>query len=237
MNTETFVCKKHCNNSNAPVFIKTFCFIIFVLFFIVIIYNFQIVPKLIPFAKSKATTDITLAVQRSIRNTVKEEHMNFVSIKYGENNAVTSLEINSKSIAKINSVITEKLIEELCNQEKLTVSIPVGSILGGAIFSGKGPNINVKIAISPKITCNIKSEFKECGINQTLHRVVANLNITAFALLPFSSQEINISTDYCLAETVIIGKVPDAYTKINRLDDELQESDIDDIYDFGATLQ
>ena len=55
--------------------------------------------------------------------------------------------------------------------------------------------------------------------------------------MPMSTQTMNVTTKYCVAETVIVGEVPDAYTKINRLDDELSESDIDDIYDFGATLK
>jgi len=36
--------------------------------------------------------------------------------------------------------------------------------------------------------------------------------------------------------TVIVGDVPDAFTQIVRLTDDITESDIDDIFDFGAEL-
>ena len=64
--------------------------------------------------------------------------------------------------------------------------------------------------------------------------MVARVEAEVYALIPAATQKFTVKADYCIAETVIIGKVPDAYTKINRFADDIAESEIDDIYDFGA---
>lgn len=202
-----------------------------------LIYNIQIIPAIIPFAKAQTTTEITMILQGIIQDAVKSnDYNNFVKLNYKENGEVVSLETNTANISTTTSIITKNAISKLCTKERLTVSIPLGTLSGDAFFIGRGPDINIKLAVSKKITTNIENEFFECGINQTLHRIIACIETEVYILLPFSPQKINVSTECCIAETIIVGKVPDAYTKINRVDDELAESDIDDIYDFGATL-
>ena len=58
-----------------------------------------------------------------------------------------------------------------------------------------------------------------------------------YILIPAAPQKITVTAEYRIAETVIVGKVPDAYTKINRFADDIAESEIDDIYDFGASAE
>jgi hypothetical protein len=45
-----------------------------------------------------------------------------------------------------------------------------------------------------------------------------------------------LTQTYCVAETLIVGEVPDALTQINRLTEEISEEEIDDVNDFGAKL-
>ena len=203
-----------------------------------LIYNFQIVPSLIPLTVAQTTSDVTYEIQKIISECVaKGYYDDIVTLKYNSNGGVVSLETNAGKIALLTSEITKSVLSSIGKTSKLIVAIPLGNLTGGAIFTGKGPDINIKLLLSPKINCRIENEFNESGINQTLHRIVAVVETDVYALVPAKKQNIKVETRYCIAETVIIGDVPDAYTKINRLDDELSESDIDDIYDFGATLQ
>ncbi len=211
--------------------------VVFICLSLTLIYNFQIIPALIPFAKANISTEITKTMQSVVKNCIESGgYTDFVRLSYSTDGNVTALETNYESIALINSRLTESATKILCDNDLLTVRIPLGTLSGGAILAGKGPDIKIKVKISPKITTAIENEFYESGINQTLHRIVAKINVKTYALLPMSTREIEVPTEICLAETVIVGKVPDAYTKINRHDNELEESDIDDIYDFGATL-
>ena len=234
MQVNSFSCRQYKSNPLK----KVVTLIVFITITICVIYNMQIIPAIIPFVEAQVSREVTMRMHKEIKNCVAgNDYADLVSLKYNENGDVVSLETKMANISVLNTNITEKTIESLCNLESFTVSIPIGNITGGAIFSGKGPKININVMVSPKVTCRFENEFYESGINQTLHRIYAVTEAEVFALVPMRTQAIQVSSKYCITETVIVGKVPDAYTKINRLDDELSESDIDDIYDFGATLQ
>jgi len=106
-----------------------------------------------------------------------------------------------------------------------------------ALLGGKGPDVRVKLAVSQKITCAVRGDFTESGINQTLHRVFLRVTVEVCALLPGAVQTFSVPTDVCVAETVIIGKVPEAYTRIDRFASDVTETEIDDISDYGAQGQ
>lgn len=237
MQSETFSCCSRRKHKSLRLFKKAICFLLFICLSLILIYNFQLIPTLIPFVRAHATTLITLEMQKIIGECVATgDYSDFTTLEYGADNTVVSLKTNAASIAKLSSSIAETAILKLSENDRLCVSIPAGNLTGGAIFTGKGPDIDISLAVSKKITCHFENEFYERGINQTLHRIVAKVETEVYALVPMSHQSITVVTEYCIAETVIVGKVPEAYTKINRLDEEIEESDIDDIYDFGAVL-
>ena len=220
-------------------FTKFVCFLLFLCASTVLIYNLQIIPALIPLAKAQCVTELTAAVSAIIREKMQTDgdgYNDFVRLTYGEDGCVASLETNTPQIARLTGDVVTEAVDRLTH-ERMTVRIPLGNLTGGALFTGKGPDIKVKIAVSQKITCDIRNEFRESGINQTLHRVVARVETEVYALIPAATQKFTVATEYCIAETVVIGKVPDAYTKINRFADDIAESEIDDIYDFGAETE
>ena len=128
-------------------------------------------------------------------------------------------------------------VTDALTHERMTVRIPLGSLSGSALLSGKGPDVRVKLAVSQKITCAVRGDFTESGINQTLHRVFLRVTVEVCALLPGAVQTFSVPTDICVAETVIIGKVPEAYTRIDRFASDVTETEIDDISDYGAQGQ
>ena len=217
-------------------FYKIIVFGVFLLLCFIIIYNTQIIPALLPFAEAKTSTVITSRVQNIIGNGMKSVYSDLVELKYDSNGNVVSLETNIAKLALINSDIVQNVTDELSNNDRISIDVPLGTLSGGALFTGRGPNIRIPLAVSPKITCETENEFFESGINQTLHRIIAKVKVDTYILLPASPKTVSVETKYCVAETVIVGKVPDAYTKINRLEDDISESEIDDIYDFGDCM-
>ncbi len=238
MTKAVFPCKPNRRQRFAHLLKKMFLFILFVSISLILMYNFQIIPALIPLAKAQAATDTTVAMQKAIQNCVRDGgYTNFVTLRYGEDGNVAALETDTASIALITGEIVDAVCDALCENTKLAVSIPAGNLSGGALFTGRGPDIRLRIAASPKITCEMQNEFYESGINQTLHRIIAHVETEIYILIPASPQKLTVTAEYCIAETVIVGMVPDAYTKINRFSDEIAESEIDDIYDFGASAE
>lgn len=51
-------------------------------------------------------------------------------------------------------------------------SISLGSLTGNKILISKGPKVDIQMETIGDIETNIQSEFKEAGINQTIHRYI-----------------------------------------------------------------
>lgn len=238
MANAAFPCKSCKGRKFTHICKKIIAFLLLVCLSLILMYNFQIIPALIPLAKAQAATETTVAIQHVIRDCVRDGgYTDFIKLCYGEDGNVASLETNTTNIALVTGDIINAVSDALCNGDILTVHIPVGNLSGGALLTGRGPDIRIQLTASPKITCDIQNEFFESGINQTLHRVTACVEAEIYILIPAAPQRITVTAEYCIAETVIVGKVPDAYTKINRFADDIAESEIDDIYDFGASAE
>ena len=234
MQTSFFSCK-HAKKSTVR---KVLFFILFSATSLVFIYNFQIIPPLVPLAKATASNEINKEIQSVIRTCIAEQDCtNIVKLNYDNSGNVVSLQTNAATVATLTTSITENCIRELGKNDSLNIAIPLGNLTGSAFFTGKGPRINIKILFTKRIHCQIKNEFLESGINQTLHRIVIVVESEACALVPMATQAITVFTEYCIAETVIVGTVPEAYTKIDRISEDVKESDIDDIFDFGASVK
>lgn len=237
--TETFSVKRQKKHPALYGFKKLLILSLIASIAFLMLYNTLLLPLLSDFAKATATTKVTKEIQDIIKtNSQDNTYGDFIKLKYNSEGNIVSLETQTGNISYISSSITKDVINRISDNNNLYVAIPIGTLSQNALFSGKGPKIKANLTVSPNVTCDIESEFSDAGINQTIHRITAKVNTDIYIRLPFSTEKVTICCKYILAETVIIGKVPEAYTKITRLseDDDIEESEIDDIFDFGATL-
>ena len=71
------------------------------------------------------------------------------------------------------------------------------------------------------------------GINQTLHQITLIISADVHFIMPWYRTKGNFETDFLLAETIIVGEVPDAYTNVI----ESVGSDMaGDLFDFAAGI-
>ena len=68
--------------------------------------------------------------------------------------------------------------------------------------------------VAGTVTADLHSEFLSAGINQTLHRLVLNVDVPLSILLPGSRGNTVAKVTVCVAETVIVGRVPDTYLNL-----------------------
>ena len=70
------------------------------------------------------------------------------------------------------------------------------------------------------VETDLKSEFKEAGINQTLHRIYLEVRCNVNILTPYNTIKETIVNQVLLAEGVIIGNIPSTYYNLEGLDNE-----------------
>ena len=93
-----------------------------------------------------------------------------------------------------------------------------GSFTGFKLLSGKGPGVPIRISTIGNVETDLKSEFKEQGINQTLHRVYLQVECEVSILTPYDDITQKIKNQVLIAENVIVGKIPNTYYNLNGLD-------------------
>lgn len=153
------------------------------------------------------------------------EYGDFCEIIKDENDNIKMININMITINKIISDIPILIQEELSKEENNTFSIKLGSFTGSRLLSGIGPDINIKVMTDGNIETELKSEFIDAGINQTLHRIYLDLKCNVSILTPYNTIKESIYNQVLLTEGVIIGDIPDAYYNLEGLNsDQMMET-------------
>lgn len=61
------------------------------------------------------------------------------------------------------------------------------------------------------MTTRFRNNFEQAGINQTLHQVMLDVSVTVYLLIPGETLSTQVDSEICVAETVIVGQVPETY--------------------------
>lgn len=165
-------------------------------------------------AKAVAIQIINKKTQDSID---KIDYNDLVTIIKDNNGNITMVKANAFSINRISVEITTDIQDTLQNESQTQILIPLGSISGNEVLSNLGPKIPIQINPTGVVTTEFRSEFEAAGINQTLHRIylytVCRINI----ITPYRILSNEVSSEVIVAESIIVGPVPDSYYNLEGL--------------------
>ncbi len=161
------------------------------------------------------------------------EYSDLVFLSQNADGYVTSLQVNSSELNIAKAGIAKLASGYISKDEMITVYIPVGSLLGSTAFSGIGPQIPFSIKTSSTFLVSFESEFTESGINQTLHKININVECRSAYILPLHKKSFSTKTDYIMAQSVIVGKVPENYTEVIEFGDTTDNT-VPNIFDYGT---
>ncbi|MDD4797901.1 MAG: sporulation protein YunB, partial [Eubacteriales bacterium] len=93
--------------------------------------------------------------------------------------------------------------------------IPIGSVLGSQLLSGRGPLIYVRIIPVGSVITIFNTEFENAGINQTRYRIIMNADTSVRIVMPGGGQKVEISAEIPVAEAIIVGDVPGSFVQVD----------------------
>jgi sporulation protein YunB len=129
-------------------------------------------------------------------------------VKSDNDDGVSSLSVNTKELNKLQSEFTAEFQERLKNIVEGYIDIPLGDLSTLSFLSGMGPNIPFSYDVTGSVDIKLESSFDTTGINQTIHRVNMKVNAEMVFITVEDCDNINISNDYTISETVIVGNTP-----------------------------
>jgi len=171
-------------------------------------------PAVETLAVSEAENRISRTVSQAVARCVAEQNLtygDFINMETDENGRVTSLTSNLSAASLLRSELVGYIGGELDGLREESFGLPLGTLTGWLIFSGRGPTIHVELMSTGDVTVQMRHGFEEAGINQTLHRVLLDVSVTVWLLLPGETLSTQVDSEVCVAETVIVGQVPDTY--------------------------
>ncbi|MBP1562674.1 MAG: sporulation protein YunB [Oscillospiraceae bacterium] len=142
------------------------------------------------------------------------DYTKLVTLTTNADGEVISLESNVMNINKLKTRIAQRLEHEIERLSEVDIQIPIGTLLGIQLLHGKGFSVGMTVQPMGFATASIISEFSDAGLNQTLHRIVIEIKADVDAIIPGFSTRVPVKTTIVAAETVIVGRVPNAYTHV-----------------------
>ncbi|MFA5527541.1 MAG: sporulation protein YunB [Peptostreptococcales bacterium] len=200
--------------------IKFFILIVFMI--LIMIYGFlffeqQIKPAVFSISEMKVKEIANEAINESINEKFNEQidYHDLVRIEVDKDGNVVLLQANTVFMNRIASdmaLVIQKNIRDVTGD----IKIPVGGILGSQILSQYGPMIRLTVVPMGVAKVNFKTEFEEAGINQTRHKIYLEVNTSAKVIIPLKGEIVSINTIVPIAETIIVGEVPDSFITVPR---------------------
>ncbi len=139
---------------------------------------------------------------------------------------ILALRANVIEMNRISSEISSRIQEKNNELKESYVRIPIGNFTGNAFLAGRGPVIEVKLIPTGTVNIEFKTEFISTGINQTRHRVYLEIRCRMGIVAPFISEKVDVINHVNVAETVLIGDVPDTFYNLEGMAEVTPDSSL-----------
>ena len=188
-----------------------------------------------PLLESLATTRVSNTVNRIIFEAVNEaiqegdiSYEELISMEKGTEGNITAVHSNMAAFNRLQAQILDIILARIDQVSARELSIPIGTLTGSALLAGRGPRISVRMESVGSSSAKFENRFDSAGINQTNHQIVLKVDVSVSILLPGFTTATTVSTAVTVAETVIVGAVPETYTYFSTAPETYEE----DLKDF-----
>ena len=131
-----------------------------------------------------------------------------------ETGRVRLIQANTPEMNRLASRVSLLSQEKLQSTRDQVVRVPLGSALGMTLFAGAGPKIEVHVLPVGSVHAAFHTDFQTAGINQTRHRVTLQLTAQVQLVIPTGAKTVEAATQVAMAESIIVGEVPDTFTDV-----------------------
>lgn len=172
-------------------------------------------PQLVALSETQLRNELTQIADQAVTAALEEQGLSSGDMVALHGGDVTTLTTDAGRLNILRASILERVVSQVKSLDSSSLGVPLGALTGLDLFSGLGPRLPVQVVSAASAESAYRNEFLSAGINQTLHRVMLDVTVTARLLLPGGVTEARLSTPVCVAETVIIGQVPQTYLNWN----------------------
>ncbi len=199
---------------------EKYLIIIFSLFILIVMFfEYQAVPFQRKYINTQAKIISNDAITKAVNEVLQEYNYSYsdiTEINYDSNGKVVSISTNPATINQLKVAMNEAVQKEIETVTDADVSLNIGAFTELSLLSSWGPKVTFDFTFIGSFNSEIVSTFESTGINQTIHHIKFIVNANLITLSPDYSEGINYTTDFEIAQSVIVGDLPATYANIGK---------------------
>jgi sporulation protein YunB len=198
--------------------IRILFFLLLLCLILTIVACYQLRPLTEALTVARVDNAISQIINRAISEEIDSGEIDYdriISLEKDMDGNITALKTNMAEVNRLKARILTLLDEEISDISIEDISIPLGSLLAPDLFYGRGPTLPVRIISCSTTSAEFHNLFSEAGINQTLHQIAMDVSVTISVMLPTGSLDVDVTSEVIVAETVIVGSVPNQYVNFD----------------------
>lgn len=183
-------------------------------------------PMLVRLAEARCSNTVNRIVVAAVHDAVESGWMEYgklVSFDKDSDGRVTALQSNMAEFNRLQTAVADDVLARLAQVSVSELSVPLGTLTGSPLLAGRGPKLTVKMETLGSATASFRDKFTAAGINQTKHQILLDVDVSVSILLPGITTYTKVSNEISVAETVIVGGVPQTYTYFSTTEDKIED--------------
>ena len=179
-----------------------------------LIFRYKYRDSMVELARTQVTNATSDLINDAIDSQILSGDIQYDRIVYFEKDLdgrITALKTNMSEVNRLKTAILNLINDEILAMDTSELGIPIGNFLVPEVLSGKGPSIPIRILSIRNSDASFRSNFTEAGINQTLQQLTMDVQVDVAVLVLGQTNSFSVSSQVVVAETIIVGQVPDMF--------------------------
>lgn len=174
-------------------------------------------PQLVALSEAQVRNHLIQVANRSVSQALADQELSYgemVSLKTA--GTLSTMTTDTAALNQLRVSVLDDIVAQIGLIDNDSMGVPIGALTGIDLLSALGPKLPVQVVSVASVDGQYRNAFISAGINQTLHRIMLDITLNAKLLLPGGVVEVAVTTPICVAETIIVGQVPQTYVGLNK---------------------
>ena len=192
------------------------CFVVIALLFagVILFFRYKYQEAIMELAETQVRNSTSDLINDAIDRQIEIGNIQYDRMVYFEKDLsgnITALKTNMSEVNRLKTNILDLINDEILALDSSDLGIPIGSLILPELFSGKGFQIPVLVHSISNSDASFSSSFTQAGINQTLQQLTMEVLVDVTVLVLGETISFTVSSHVVVAETVIVGQVPNTF--------------------------
>ncbi|MEG1192947.1 MAG: sporulation protein YunB [Clostridia bacterium] len=171
---------------------------------------------MISMAEARARQLAVEAINQAVAEVMNQSvgYQDLVQASVDKSGQVTMLKANTLLMNDLASKAALAAQRNLRALEDEGVRLPLGAAFGITLLGGSGPRFRVSVVPVGSVTMRFVTAFESAGINQTRHEISLEASTLMRIVVPTGANSVTVSAYVPVAESIIVGRVPESYVNV-----------------------